>query len=53
MYSGISDSKLQTSTLDVLVLLLEGNIALGVLQLAHDLDCQAFALANVEAEGIG
>ena len=44
---------LQTSTLDVLMLLLKRNIALRILQLAHNLDCHSFALTNVEAKSVG
>lgn len=47
------DGALRTSTLNVLVLLLEGNIALCILQLAHDLDGLALGLAHVEAECVG
>lgn len=40
------------STLNVLVLLLERNVALGVLELAHNLDSLSFGLADVEAKRI-
>lgn len=47
-----ADDTNDVSTLDVLVLLLERNIALGVLELAHDLDGLSLGLADVEAEGV-
>jgi hypothetical protein len=40
-----TDDTDNVATLDVLVLLREGDIALGVLQLAHDLDGDALGLA--------
>jgi hypothetical protein len=47
-----TDNTNDVATLDVLVLLLEGNIALGVLELAHDLYGHALGLADVEAESV-
>lgn len=40
-----SDNADDVSSLDVLVLLLKGNVGLGLLQLAHDLDCDTLCLA--------
>ena len=47
-----ADNTNDITTLDVLVLLLEGNITLGVLELAHDLYGHALGLADVEAESV-
>ena len=47
-----ADNTDDVSALDDLVLLLEGNIALGVLELAHDLYGHALGLADVEAESV-
>jgi hypothetical protein len=51
-HTGPADNTDDVSALNDLVLLLEGNIALGVLELAHDLYGHAFGLADVEAESV-
>jgi hypothetical protein len=51
-HTGPADNTNDVSALDVLVLLLERNIALGVLELAHDLYSHSLGLADVEAESV-
>lgn len=50
--SGETNNTNDISSLNVLMLLLERNIGLGLLQLAHDLNCLAFGLADVEVERV-
>lgn len=51
-HTGPSNNTDDVTTLDVLVLLLKRNVALGVLELAHDLHSLSLGLANVEAERV-
>lgn len=50
--AGEADDADNVAALEVLVLLLEGSFARGVLQLAHDLDGNALLLGHVELEGV-
>lgn len=47
-----SNNSDDVTTLDVLVLLLKRNVALGVLELAHNLHSLSLSLANVKAERV-
>lgn len=51
-HAGPTNYANDVAALDVLVLLLERNISLGILELAHDLHSQAFRLADVEAKRV-